>query len=38
MPNFTILAPNGKKYKVSGPNREGAIEALNNKLNPKKDS
>jgi len=38
MPNFTILAPNGKKYKVSGPNREGAIEALNNQLNPKKDS
>jgi len=38
MPNFTILAPNGKKYKVSGPNREGAIEALNNTLNPKKDS
>ena len=38
MPNFTILAPNGKKYKVSGPNREGAIEALNNTLNPKTDS
>jgi len=34
MPTFTILAPNGKKYKVSGPNREGAIRALNDKLNP----
>ena len=34
MPTFTILAPDGKKYKVSGPNREGAIRALNDKLNP----
>jgi len=32
MPEFLITAPDGKKYRVSGPNRQGALEALKRKL------
>lgn len=32
MPQFVITAPNGKKYKVTGPNKEGALQALKQQL------
>jgi hypothetical protein len=32
MPDFIITAPNGKKYKVTGPNKEGALQALKRQL------
>lgn len=32
MPQFLITAPNGKKYKVTGPNKEGALQALKQRL------
>jgi len=37
-PTFTIRAKDGKEYKISGPNLEGAKRALHEKLNPKTDS
>ncbi len=33
MPTFQITAPDGKKYKVTGATREGALNALKNQLN-----
>ena len=33
-PTFTIRAKDGKEYKISGPNLEGAKRALHEKLNP----
>lgn len=34
MAEFLITAPDGKKYKITGATREGALAALKNKLNP----
>ena len=32
MPTFTITAPDGKRYKVTGATKEGALAALKSKL------
>ncbi len=38
MAEFLITAPDGKKYKITGATREGALAALKNKLNPQSNN